>query len=86
MKKMEIAINEEKGEISISFNEKFYDLKSIKYSLLDYKDVCKWKLLKNQDKKIIRVILYPKEKGFTNLIGYEFCNYLLALMKYKSLV
>lgn len=72
-----------KSEIKIKLNEQFYDIKAVKESLKDFNQVCSGKIA---NKKDIEIILKPKDKSLTNVLGYEFCNYILGLMKNKTLV
>lgn len=76
-----IEIKEKK--IKICLNKQFYDLAAVKESLKDFKEVCTGKIT---EKKHIEITLNPKDINFNNIIGYEFCNYVLGLMKNKSLV
>ena len=81
---MSIKIDKNKREICISLNKKFYDTKAVKESLADFKGICEGKI--KEDRCLINIILKPKEKNMLNIIGYEFCNYALGLMKNKMLV
>lgn len=81
---MVIKIDKNKNEVFISLNKKFYDTKAVKESLVDFKGVCEGKI--KNDKCVINIILKPKEKNMLNIIGHEFCNYTLGLMKNKLLV
>jgi len=81
---MSIKIDKNKREICISLNKKFYDTKAVKESLADFKEVCEGKI--KEDKYAINIVLKPKEKDMLSVLGYEFCNYALGLMKNKMLV
>jgi hypothetical protein len=61
-------------------NKKFYNIEAVKESLNDFKEVCNGKILNEN----IEVELIPKEE-IANL-EKEFCNYVLGLMKNKSMV
>ena len=82
---MTIKVDKKKGEICISLNKKFYEIKIIKNSLADFKEVCKGKIKKHEGKDII-IMLKPLEIKMTDCLGHEFCNYALGLMKNKIIV
>lgn len=79
-----MRIEKAKGEVVISLNKKFYDLKAIKESLGDFKQVCSGKV--EMAKKEIKIVLLSRGGKPDNTLGYEFCNYVLGLMKNKTLV
>lgn len=64
----------------INLNKNFYSIDAIKEALKDFKGVCKGKILNDK----IKIELKPK--GNVKKIKEEFCNYVLALMKNKTLV
>lgn len=66
--------------IRVKLNKQFYNKKVIEDSLKDFKDVCSGKILN----EIIEVELQPEEN--IPKLKEEFCNYVLGLMKNKSLV
>ncbi len=66
--------------MEIKLNNKFYDKEAIEEALNDFKGVCKGKIL-NKD---IEIELKPKEE--TKQLKEEFSNYVLGLMKNKTLV
>lgn len=70
-----IKVNKEKNEVSLSFNENFYDKKFIDEAIKDFEKVCDVKI----DKNII--LLKPKEKTDLDTLGFEFYNYVLGLIK-----
>lgn len=74
----------EKNKIKIKLNKKFYDLNAVKESLKAFNKVCSGDIKKN--KEIIKITLKPKDKSQTNILGHEFCNYVLGLMKNKIIV
>ena len=65
----------EKNKVRLSFNDQFYDKKFIELALEDFNEVCtsKW-----EDHELI---LKPKDKLDINILGYEFYNYVLGLIK-----
>ena len=73
----------EENKIKIELNKKFYDLDAVKESLKDFNKVCNGTIA---NKKVIEITLKPKDKSLTNILGYEFCNYVLGLMKNKTIV
>lgn len=76
-------IKVEVDTIKINLDKQFYDLGAVKESLKEFNRVCNGKIT---IKKNIEIVLKPKEKSLTNILGYEFCNYVLGLMKNKTLV
>lgn len=70
-----IKVNKEKNEVVLSFNEKFYNKKFIDKAIEEFKGVCDIK----KDSNLI--FLKPKEKIDINILGYEFYNYVLGLIK-----
>jgi len=76
-------ITTKKEQIFITLNKKFYDLSAVKESLEDFKEVCT-SIIKNNEN--LEIILKPKDRELMNILGYEFCNYVLGLMKNKTLV
>lgn len=66
--------------MKLKLNKRFYNKGAVEEALNDFKAVCKGKVLNNN----IEVELKAKE-DIKNL-EEEFCNYVLALMKNKTLV
>ncbi len=70
-----IKVNKEKNEVVLSFNEKFYDRKFIDEAVEEFKEICDI----TKDNNLIS--LKPKEKIDLDILGYEFYNYVLGLIK-----
>ena len=70
-----IRINKQKNEVLLSLNENIYDKKSIEKAVNDYKEICS---VRKAGKDII---LIPKKGIDIDKLGYEFFNYVLAVMK-----
>ena len=85
IKKMTIQINKEKNEICILLNKDFYNLEEIRNALEDFYEVCDGKIFEEEKHKI-KIVLKPKEHLMIEMLGHEFCNYSLGLMKNKTLV
>ena len=66
--------------VKISLNNKFYEKSAVKEAIADFKEVCNAKIIDDS----IEVEIDPKEK--IENIEEEFCNYVLGLMKNKTLV
>ena len=66
--------------MKIKLNNKFYNKEAVKEALIDFKDVCKGNILNDS----MEIELEAKE-NVKQLHG-EFCNYVLGLMKNKTLV
>ncbi len=73
MKKIET--NQKLNQVKLFFNEKFYNKKFVELALKDYSEICYTKQEGNS------VILQPKENIDLNILGYEFYNYVLGLIK-----
>jgi len=71
MEKIKIS----KNEVLVNFNKQFYNEESIKQAVLDFKDLCEIEE-KNQG-----LLLKPKQNKDIDLLGYEFYNHVLGLMK-----
>lgn len=78
-----LQINPEEDEVKVSFNKQFYPVEILKETLEDFKGACDGSI---EEKERLVVTLKPKDKSHLSVIGYEFCNYALALMKHKVLV
>lgn len=76
MRNMEkIKINEEQNTVLVNFNDNFYKKKFVDQAILDFKEAC------DIEKREEGILLRPKEKLDINVLGYEFYNYVLGLMK-----
>ncbi len=65
--------------MTINFNRNFYNLKSIKKAIRDYKGLADFDI--KVGKKNIRVNLKNIDLESKNVIKEEFCNYILGLIK-----
>ncbi|MBL7056012.1 hypothetical protein ISS07_03825 [Candidatus Woesearchaeota archaeon] len=72
-----IKIQQEKNEVLVSFNEKFYKEDAINQAIADFKQACDIK--KNEN----GLLMKPKGNIDIDTLGYEFYNYVLGLMKNK---
>ena len=70
-----IKINKKKNEVLVGFNKQFYDEEFIKQAIADFKDVC------SIEEKKGELLLKPKQSKDLDLLGYEFYNHVLGLMK-----
>jgi hypothetical protein len=70
-----IRINQKKNEVLLAFNDKFYSQESIDKTITDFKDICH--IIKTKE----GILLKPKEKLDINVLGYEFYNYTLGMIK-----
>ena len=78
-----IKVNKQKSKISILLNKKFYNKEAILQSLKDFKEICQGELIEGDN---FLVVLSVEEKELLEVLGYEFCNYVLGLMKNEQLV
>lgn len=67
-------------KMRLRLNKKFYNKGVVKEALEDFKNVCNGKVLNDK----IEVELEPREE--VRMLKEEFCNYVLGLMKNKTLV
>ena len=67
-------------KMKIKLNNQFYNEESVREALIDFKEICQGDFLNNS----IEVELEPKEE--VKQLKEEFCNYVLGLMKNKTLV
>jgi hypothetical protein len=70
-----VKINKAKNEVLVNFNEQFYQKEFIDRAVLDFKEVCDIKKTKEG------LLLRPKQELCIDVLGYEFYNYVLGLMK-----
>ena len=71
MEKIKIKNN----EVVLNFNKDFYDAGFIEQAVEDFKGACEIRKIKEN------IVLKPKNPGDLKIIGYEFYNYVLGLMK-----
>jgi hypothetical protein len=75
-------IDEENKEVKVELNKDFYDIESITKGKEDYKDICEVGL--EEDTNKISIKLKPKKELNLKVLGMEFCNYVLGIMKSKD--
>jgi len=71
MEKIKIS----KNEVLVNFNTQFYNEESIKQAVVDFKGIC------DAEEKDKGILLKPKKNKDLDLLGYEFYNHVLGLMK-----
>ncbi len=71
-----IKINREKGEVVLRFNYLFYPPDLVRIAVDDFRRFCDHINLEDHS-----VVLCPKQKEDLDIIGYEFYNYVLGLIK-----
>jgi hypothetical protein len=70
-----IKVNLAKNEVVVSFNDRFYPMEFVEKAITDFSGICSIKKIKTG------ILLKPKEDLDINILGYEFYNYALGLMK-----
>jgi hypothetical protein len=80
---MSISVDQNKNRINISLNKSFYAVDAVKKAAEDFKEIGDFSV---HDKKNILVSIKVKDASQVEILGYEFCNYVLALMKNEALV
>ena len=78
-----IQIDPKNKKVEISLNKNFYSIDAVKKAISDFKKVGNFSV---SNKKSIIVSLKLKNSSDIENIGYEFCNYVLALMKNEASV
>jgi len=74
------SVNVEKGKVSLRVNPNFYSIECVKRTKKMFLESCKISIKKRKD--VIEVILKPKSRSVdTKLLGYEFYNHLLNVLK-----
>lgn len=68
-------------KMRLKLSNKFYNMEAVKEALNDFKDVCDGRILSND----IEVELVSREE-INEPLEDEFCNYVLGLMKNKTLI
>lgn len=64
----------------LKLNKKLYNKEAVKEAINEFSRICEGRIVNDK----IEVILKPKKK--TEHLEEEFCNYVLGLMKNKTLV
>ncbi len=78
-----IEIDYKSKEIGLCLSKDFYSVDAVKQAIEDFKGICDSSL---SNKKDILISLKLKTDEDINIVGYEFCNYVLALMKNEAIV
>jgi hypothetical protein len=71
------------GKAYISLSKSFYRLESVKKAAEDFKDIG---IFKVKEGRTIDITINPNESSESLTVAYEFCNYVLALMKNEAIV
>lgn len=77
-------IEVKKDKATILLRKEFYVKEAIEESLKDFKEICSSNLTEKGN--YFTLLLKPKTEIKSSELAYEFCNYVLALMKNKTLV
>lgn len=72
------------SEIKLNLNKNLYELSSIKQVIKQFKNICDMTL--KEEEGYFNITLKPKNNSLSLSFADEFANYVLALMKNKSLV
>ena len=78
-----ITINSKLKQVEISLNHNFYSIDIVKKAIEDFKELGKFNISEN---KTILVSIQLDNKESIDTLGYELCNYVLALMKNEDVV
>lgn len=80
---MNVDIERVGNKIRIKLNKDFYDMDSIRKAAEDFSGVCSTVV---NNKEGFGIILTSRGNKDIKILGYEFCNYVLALMKNNNVV
>jgi adenosine/AMP kinase len=78
-----IKIDKQKNKIEILLNKEFYSVDVVKQTIKDFSEVCDCNL---DTKNNIKIVLSLKNNKDIEIMGYEFCNYVIGLMKNEAIV
>jgi len=65
--------------MTLNFNKKFYNLKTIEKAIKAYRRLADFKVEENKNR--IKVRIRNMDKEIKKILSDEFCNYVLAEMK-----
>ena len=80
---MNVDISREANKVTLRLSKDFYDIDSIKKAIKDFSGACSVTL---NDGERFEIVLNSKGGPDIRILGYEFCNYVLALMKNSNIV
>lgn len=80
---MNVNVDKELNKVTIKLNKSFYDIDSIKMGIEDFSGPCSAIV---NEKERFEIVLKSKGNSDICVLGYEFCNYVLALMKNENIV
>jgi len=78
-----IKIDYKLKKVEINLSKEIYSVDVIKRAIEDFSGVCKGSI---NEGNYILVLLELKDEEGLDIIGYEFCNYVIGLMKNEALV
>lgn len=84
MNQNNLIVDEQNNQVNIKFSKSFYDSKSLNEALTDYSSVCKHTLSESEGYFEVSLMFATAEDIV--LIGNEFCNYVLGVMKNSNQV
>lgn len=79
----EFLVDQNKGEVRLAFNSEFYGKGAIEQAGKDFAEVCE-AAIGDEKEGMIKVLLKQNELSDApdiEIIGYEFCNYVLGLIQ-----
>ncbi len=81
--RVNIDVDRSENRITINLSKDFYDIDSVRKCGEDFSGLCSAEIRQNGR---LKIVLTQKGDVDIELLGYEFCNYLLALMKNTNIV
>lgn len=82
MGRASVDIDKEGKSVRIKLSKDFYDMDSIRKAMEDFSGLCSATI----NREGLEIVLTTKGKSDVKTLGYEFCNYVLALMKNNNIV
>jgi hypothetical protein len=80
---MSISIDEKNNAVKIILSNTLYPFDAVKKAAEDFRDIGDFTISK---KNVTSIVIKLKDKDYISSIGYEFCNYVLALMKNEAFI
>lgn len=80
---MSVNVDEGDRTVTIKLNKSLYDIDSIRKCIEDFSGLCSASVNENEQ---FEVVLKARGSSDARILGYEFCNYVLALMKNNNIV
>ncbi len=81
--RMSVNMDRKAEKVTIKLNRRFYNIGSIRRGIKDFSGLCSADV---NNAEQFEIVLKSKGGLDVQILGYEFCNYVLALMKNNNTV